>query len=222
LAAVLLYPVGANLLARRKAGVLPNGTPTIATDARTAKQKEPASVKEDVGAADAQAVFEPVVASGSTESNHEEDAGATFIDEPSDDSESAKTNIFGESGDPEVVAYLLRETDDPTFPKDLPLPRAPQLFIGRNDPRDKAMRNTVEITRTDLRISRTQAMVIDHNGKFALRDRGSGAGTYLNGKRLGPGDEILLNDGDEIHFGLGVVAYRFRIQREEKATIAQG
>ena len=59
----------------------------------------------------------------------------------------------------------------------------------------------------DDTVSRQHALIREESGRFALHDRGSTDGTYVNGQKLrGP---ITLQDGDEI--GVGNTVFRFKI-----------
>jgi pSer/pThr/pTyr-binding forkhead associated (FHA) protein len=83
-------------------------------------------------------------------------------------------------------------------------PLAPEAtVIGRWDPTVKAF---VEVDLagldTEAKISRKHARITVRNGSYYIEDLGSTNGTYINrGERLIPGDQVPLNDGDEIIMG---------------------
>lgn len=117
-----------------------------------------------------------------------------------------------------IIGYLLRSTSDPNLPKELPiygLNPAPgqtrQIYIGRH-----SKHNTVVIN--DKSVSREHAVIIQREGRLFLRDNASTAGTFLNWKRLNPGEELLLRNHDLI--GFGQIAYEFQAYSEDDATMA--
>jgi hypothetical protein len=119
-----------------------------------------------------------------------------------------------------VIGHLVRTTSDPNLPKELPiygLTPGPgelrQIHIGRH-----SKHNTVVIN--DKRVSREHAVIVQRDGRLYLRDNASTAGTFLNWKRLNPGEELLLRHNDLISFG--EIAYEFRAHGEDEATIRNG
>ena len=118
-----------------------------------------------------------------------------------------------------VIGYLMRATSDPNLPKELPiygLSPAPgevrQIHIGRH-----SKHNTVVIN--DKSVSREHAVIVQREGRLYLRDNASTSGTFLNWKRLNPGEELLLRHNDLISFGQ--IVYEFRLYGEDEATIAE-
>lgn len=117
-----------------------------------------------------------------------------------------------------IVGYLVRANSDPNLPKEFPiysLNPAPgevrQIHIGRH-----SKNNTIVIN--DKSISREHAVILQRAGRIYLRDDGSTSGTYLNGKQLNPGEELLLRHNDLISFGQ--VVYEFRLHGEDEVTLA--
>jgi pSer/pThr/pTyr-binding forkhead associated (FHA) protein/V8-like Glu-specific endopeptidase len=53
----------------------------------------------------------------------------------------------------------------------------------------------------DLDVSGRHAEVHLVDGKYFLRDVGSTNGTYVNGKRIEPGENVEIHDGDKLRFG---------------------
>lgn len=145
----------------------------------------------------------------------DEDTYAEATDVPQDDEEvTYRTQAVARP----IIGYLLRSTSDPNLPKELPiygLNPAPgqtrQIYIGRH-----SKHNTVVIN--DKRVSREHAVLIQREGQLFLRDNASTAGTFLNWKRLNPGEELLLRTHDLI--GFGQIAYEFQAYSEDDATMA--
>jgi len=54
---------------------------------------------------------------------------------------------------------------------------------------------------TDRRVSRTHAVIVQSSRAFYIRDEQSSHGTFLNGRRIPPGKNILMKDGDRIEIG---------------------
>ena len=88
---------------------------------------------------------------------------------------------------------------------------ARHIHVGRH-----SKNNTVVIN--DKAISREHAVLIQKEGRIYLRDNASSAGTYLNWRRLQPGEELLLRHNDLI--GFGEICYEFQVKGEDEATIA--
>lgn len=118
-----------------------------------------------------------------------------------------------------ILGYLVRATSDPNLPKELPiygLNPAPgevrQIHIGRH-----SKNNTIVIN--DKSISREHAVIVQREGRLYLRDNASTSGTFLNWKRLNPGEELLLRHNDLLSFGQ--IVYEFRLHGEDEVTIAE-
>ncbi|MEZ4661403.1 MAG: FHA domain-containing protein [Caldilineaceae bacterium] len=112
-----------------------------------------------------------------------------------------------------LIGRLVRATSDPNLPRELPIyslipasGERRQIHIGRH-----SKNNTVVIN--DPRVSREHAVMIQRDDRLYLRDNGSSAGTFLNWKRLNPGEELLLRHNDLISFG--EVAYELQLQSEK-------
>jgi Tfp pilus assembly protein PilF len=65
-----------------------------------------------------------------------------------------------------------------------------EVRIGRGTDQD--------IVLADIAVSRRHVTIQLENGRYRLRDLGSGNGTLLNGERV---DSVLLSDGDQIEIG---------------------
>ena len=116
-----------------------------------------------------------------------------------------------------IIGYFIRVTSDPNLPSELPLyglnpvrGELRQIHIGRH-----SKNNTVVIN--DKNISREHAVIVQKEGRLYLRDNASTAGTFLNWKRLKPGEELLLRHNDIVSFG--EIVYEFRAKGEDEATV---
>lgn len=116
-----------------------------------------------------------------------------------------------------IVGYFVRVTNDPRLPLMLPIYQLAtdddglrQIHIGRN-----GALNTVVIN--SKRVSREHAIMIQREDQLYLRDNNSTAGTYLNWRRLGAGDELLVRHNDLI--GFGNIHYEFRGSVEDEKTV---
>ncbi len=125
-----------------------------------------------------------------------------------------------ETIDMPLLGVLVRVTNDPNLPQQLPVyglnpgpGEARQIHIGRH-----SKNNTVVIN--DKSISREHAVIIQKDGRLYLRDNASTAGTYLNWRQLKPGEELLLRHNDLISFG--EIVYEFRAKGEDEATVVSG
>lgn len=72
----------------------------------------------------------------------------------------------------------------------------PEISIGRSDS------NILQISRRS--VSRRHCLLKVKNNKIFLQDLGSKFGTLLNGTKITPLEEYLLQVGDEITIGVGV------------------
>lgn len=125
-----------------------------------------------------------------------------------------------ETIDMPLLGVLVRVTNDPNLPQQLPVyglnpgpGEARYIHIGRH-----SKNNTVVIN--DKSISREHAVIIQKDGRLYLRDNASTAGTYLNWRQLKPGEELLLRHNDLISFG--EIVYEFRAKGEDEATVVSG
>ncbi|MFN8486823.1 MAG: FHA domain-containing protein [Caldilineaceae bacterium] len=151
----------------------------------------------------------------------------TYEDDPDDEATIVPRPAFGddeatyrrsEQIEQPIVGYFVRVTGNPTLPNELPIyglnptrGAARQIHIGRH-----SKNNTVIIN--DKSISREHAVIVQKEGRLYLRDNASTAGTFLNGKRLQPGEELLLRHNDLASFG--EVTYEFHAKGEDEATVA--
>ncbi len=66
----------------------------------------------------------------------------------------------------------------------------PETRVGRGADQDLVL--------ADIAVSRRHFTIHAENGRFRMRDLGSGNGTLVNGQRL---DSVILNDGDQLECG---------------------
>ncbi|MFN8444469.1 MAG: FHA domain-containing protein [Caldilineaceae bacterium] len=151
-----------------------------------------------------------------TENLDEEDDLATVASLNFSDDEA--TFRLRESVEQPIIGKLVRVSNNPHLPQQLPIyglnpaaGQSRQIHVGRH-----SKNNTVVIS--DKSVSREHAVLIQKEGRLYLRDNGSSAGTYLNWRRLQPGEELLLRHNDLI--GFGEVSYEFQAKGEDEATIS--
>ena len=89
-------------------------------------------------------------------------------------------------------------------------PNQPELVIGRTDP----VQNIYpDVDLADLEgersgVSRRHARILKRPDGIYIEDLNSTNFTFLNRKRLQPGQTYLLKDGDEIRLGVLTLEYR--------------
>ncbi len=150
------------------------------------------------------------------EVDDEDDDLATMVSLNFSDDEA--TFRLRDSVEQPIIGKLIRVSNNPNLPQQLPiyglnpgLGQARHIHVGRH-----SKNNTVVIN--DKAISREHAVLIQKEGRIYLRDNASSAGTYLNWRRLQPGEELLLRHNDLI--GFGEICYEFQVKGEDEATIA--
>jgi hypothetical protein len=182
-------------------------------------RKQPAGSTSEMAAASA-IVLEPSAAGTPAPAQVEDDDydEATVVPLRFNDDEA--TYRLRETIDMPLLGVLVRVTNDPNLPQQLPVyglnpgpGEARQIHIGRH-----SKNNTVVIN--DKSISREHAVIIQKDGRLYLRDNASTAGTYLNWRQLKPGEELLLRHNDLISFG--EIVYEFRAKGEDEATVVSG
>ncbi|MCX6043504.1 MAG: FHA domain-containing protein [Chloroflexi bacterium] len=142
---------------------------------------------------------------------------ATIVPRPAFGDDEATYRLSEQIKQP-IIGSFVRVAGNPTLPNELPIyglsparGEIRQIHIGRH-----SKNNTVVIN--DKSISREHAVILQKEGRLYLRDNASTAGTFLNGKRLQPGEELLLRHNDLASFG--EVVYEFHAQGEDEATVA--
>ena len=147
----------------------------------------------------------------------DQDDDATIVPRPAFGDDEATYRLSEQIEQP-IVGTFVRVAGNPTLPNELPIyglnparGEVRQIHIGRH-----SKNNTVVIN--DKSISREHAVIVQKEGRLYLRDNASTAGTFLNGKRLQPGEELLLRHNDLASFG--EVTYEFHAKGEDEATVA--
>jgi hypothetical protein len=91
-----------------------------------------------------------------------------------------------------------------------------EVLIGRRDP-ERGLFPAVELADDDA-VSRRHALIRVRNGGSVLQDLNSLNGTFVNGRKLRPGQEVALQPGDRIELGefsvLRVIAAEVPVLRE--------
>ena len=82
------------------------------------------------------------------------------------------------------------------------------ITLGRDESNDVSLRS-------DLRISRTHARLVNREGQWVLNDLGSKNGTFVNGRAI---SIHPLRDGDQIRIGASI--WRFCTEVDPLATAA--
>jgi adenylate cyclase len=89
----------------------------------------------------------------------------------------------------------------PTQPSYVYRPTSDQVTIGRE-------LDNLLILKDDPRVSRHHALLRLVGETCYLIDLGSGNGTFVNGERLPPKVEVILQDGDDVRLGSSQLIYR--------------
>src|SRR5690242_17020256 len=76
---------------------------------------------------------------------------------------------------------------------------ADEMILGRD--------SAADITLNDQSISRKHAKVIRQGGKAILADLGSANGTFVNDKKVGPGESVTLAKEDMIRMGNSILKF---------------
>jgi hypothetical protein len=145
----------------------------------------------------------------------ENDDGVTVVPTPFGDDDA--TYRLSDDVEQPVIGTLLRVTNNPTLPQELSIfgLAAGQRGERRTHVGRHSKNNTVVIN--DKSVSREHAVIVHKEGRLYLRDNASTAGTFLNWRRLKPGEELLLRHNDLLSFG-GIV-YEFRAKGDDEATV---
>jgi pSer/pThr/pTyr-binding forkhead associated (FHA) protein len=85
-----------------------------------------------------------------------------------------------------------------------------EILLGRSDPVREIYPDLdlAEHGGESSGVSRVHARLVLQDGHFYLEDLNSTNFTYINQKRLQPGETHLLNPGDEIRLGMLVLIFR--------------
>ncbi|REJ82043.1 MAG: FHA domain-containing protein [Acidobacteria bacterium] len=111
------------------------------------------------------------------------------------------------------AARLVERASGAVFPLS-----GPSLSVGRID-RAAGTLPEIDLSEVDTErtTSRRHARVVYRDGSFAVREEvGSTNGTFVAGRRLSAGEEVALEDGDEVAFG----SVQMRFELDFKKTRA--
>lgn len=121
--------------------------------------------------------------------------------------------FIGQQPQQPVIGTFVRVSSHPTLPSEWPVydltamqNELRQIHIGRHH-----QNNTVVLCEPS--ISREHAVLVQREGRLYLRDR-SRSGTFLNGKRLESGEELLLRHKDLVCFGTVTYEFQAAVQAE--------
>ncbi len=132
---------------------------------------------------------------------------------PKPDDEDATTRFMTQRMDPtELEAQLQIRNEQLVALQDLVSPRS-KLFelvkAGNNDSPNicigRARKN--DIVLIDSTISSLHAVIEMRGDRFLLRDHKSKNGTFVNQKRVGPTDDVVLTSGDCLRMGDRIFYY---------------
>lgn len=77
-----------------------------------------------------------------------------------------------------------------------------QMTIGRKNNSGASLKPDIEVTNNDNYMSKKHVVIVrKENKSFVIKDLNSTNGTWVNGEKLNPNDEIYIEDGDEIKIG---------------------
>lgn len=99
-------------------------------------------------------------------------------------------------------------------------------LLGRNDPAFQgAGQDDIlfsEEYRAVSRVSKPHARILETDGRYAIEDRGSTSGTYVNGQRLMPDEKKTLLDGAMIDLAKGPQSVRMMLVMPLQKGVPQG
>ncbi len=110
------------------------------------------------------------------------------------------------SGAPEASQIGKLITPDGT--REFPL-RAGSNSVGREN---------ADILLTHNTVSRRHATIEVEDGRVFVKDAGSTNGTYVDGKKLAPDDNVELKDGSEVVFGSFILQYQAPAEAEDTCS----
>ncbi|MBD8525184.1 cyclic nucleotide-binding domain-containing protein [Pseudomarimonas arenosa] len=126
-------------------------------------------------------------------------AAATPSAAPSKPAATAKAPVSSTTVQPAAIPYVLEHAEGR-----IPLPGGKtELLVGRPDP---ATGSIPEINLGDYdtarTLSRRHARILVNAGRLSLREEpGVGNGTWVNGTKVQPDEEVALKVGDTLRFG---------------------
>ncbi|MEN6443973.1 MAG: FHA domain-containing protein [Methanoregula sp.] len=115
--------------------------------------------------------------------------------------------VTGTEGAP-VLSLLNGPDEGRTF-----LVRESRISVGRDDPDHPVPPGDAVIILPDhyravTRVTKPQAVISRSGDSWLVRDGGSTGGTFVNSRKIGPGEGTVLETGDVIDLGVGAHAAR--------------
>ncbi|MGG1880099.1 FHA domain-containing protein [Paenibacillus cisolokensis] len=103
-------------------------------------------------------------------------------------------------------SFLMVERGNPYEHGDVILLTRPVTVLGR-----RGTQGAPDVSFDNIYVSRRHAAIIYRDGGFFIQDLESKHGTFVNQRRLAPGEEVPLASGDSLALARDLVALRFSV-----------
>lgn len=103
-------------------------------------------------------------------------------------------------------SFLMVERGNPYELGDVILLTRQMMILGR-----RGTQGAPDISFDNIYVSRRHAALIYRDGVFFIRDLDSKHGTFVNQRRLSPGEEVQLSNGDALALARELVVLRFSV-----------